>query len=265
MLGLICVDVDGTLIGSDNTVREDVWAALADARARGVRIALCSGRPAFGNALRYAERLDPDGWHVFQNGASVVNVGSGESLSEPLPPEPLAALLRRAQETGRLLEVYTDHAYGISRPGDLARRHAELLGVPYVPRDPAALTGTRVRAQWVVPCAEAEAVQAEPHEGLDLHPSGSPVMPDTTFISLTRAGVSKGSAVRRIAEAYGIPLARVMMVGDSHNDVSALQVVGYPVAMGNAEPEARAAARYHVAHVDEGGLAEAVRLALDLD
>ena len=56
MLGLICVDVDGALIGTDNTVRDDVWAALADARARGVRIALCSGRPAIGNALEYARR-----------------------------------------------------------------------------------------------------------------------------------------------------------------------------------------------------------------
>ncbi|EYB67662.1 Cof protein [Deinococcus phoenicis] len=258
------MDVDGTLIGTDNTVREDVWAALADARARGVRLALCSGRPAFGNALAYARRLDPQGWHVFQNGASVVNVATGESLSEALPPDPLAALLARAQETGRLLEVYTDDTYGVTQPGDLARRHAELLGIPYVPRDPEALTGTRVRAQWVVPTAQSEAVQAEPHAGLDLHPAGSPAMPDVMFISVTRAGVSKGSAVTRIAAAYGVPLERVMMVGDGHNDVSAMRVVGYPVAMGNADAEARAAARTHVGHVDAGGLAEAVGLALRL-
>lgn len=264
MLGLICVDVDGTLVGTGNAVREDVWAALAEARARGVRIVLCSGRPAFGNALRYAQRLDPQGWHVFQNGASVVNVGSGESLSEPLPAGGLDLLLARAQATGRLLEVYTDHEYGVTQPGDLARRHADLLGLPYVPRSPQALTGTRVRAQWVVPLAESAAVQAEPHPGLDLHPAGSPVMPDVTFISVTRAGVSKGSAIARVAAAYGVPLERAMMVGDGHNDVSAMRVVGYPVAMGNADAEARAAARHHVAHVDEGGLAEAVRLALQL-
>lgn len=264
MLGLICVDVDGTLVGTGNVVREDVWAALADARARGVRIALCSGRPAFGNALKYARRLDPDGWHVFQNGASVVNVGSGESLSEPLPPGGLDLLLARAHETGRLLEVYTDDEYGVTQPGDLARRHAELLGVPYVPRDPQTLTGTRVRAQWVVPLAESAGVQAEPHPGLDLHPAGSPVMPDVMFISVTRAGVGKGSAVTRVAAAYGLPLERVMMVGDGHNDVTAMRVVGHPVAMGNADAEARAAGHYHVAHVDAGGLAEAVALALRL-
>lgn len=264
MLGLICVDVDGTLIGTGNTVREDVWAALADARARGVRIALCSGRPAFGNALGYARRLDPDGWHVFQNGASIVNVGDGESLSEPMPEGPLTALLARARETGRLLEVYTDDDFGITHPGDLARRHADLLGLPYTPQAPESLVGPRVRAQWVVPQGEAPGVLAEATPGLDVHPAGSPAMPGILFISLTRAGIGKGSAVAMVAAQYGVPLSRVMMVGDGHNDVTAMRVVGHPVAMGNADAEARAAARHHVAHVDEGGLAQAVRLALTL-
>lgn len=256
------MDVDGTLVGTDNAVREDVWAALAEARERGMRVALCSGRPAFGNALEYARRLDPGGWHVFQNGASVVKMDTGESLSEALPREGLALLLDRAEATGRLLEVYTDDTYGVTQPGDLARRHAALLGVPYVPHDPHTLSGTRVRAQWVVPHAQGAAVQAEPHPGLDLHPAGSPAMPDALFISVTRAGVSKGSAVQQVAQAYGVPLSRVMMVGDGHNDVSALRVVGHPVAMGNADAEARAAARTQVADVDAGGLLEAVALAL---
>lgn len=151
MLGLICVDVDGTLVGTGNLVRDDVWAALADARARGVRIALCSGRPAIGNARAYAERLDPDGWHVFQNGASIVNVGSGASLSEAIPEGGLNLLIARAAQTDRLLEVYTDLEFAITKPGDLAERHAALLGVPYEARTPESLDGTVVRAQWVVP------------------------------------------------------------------------------------------------------------------
>ncbi|MFC5847756.1 Cof-type HAD-IIB family hydrolase [Deinococcus petrolearius] len=264
MLGLICVDVDGTLVGTGNVVRGDVWAALADARARGVRIALCSGRPAIGNALDYARRLDADGWHVFQNGASVVNAQTGESLSEAFPEDALPRLIAHAHATDRLLEIYTDTEFAVTKPGDYAERHAALLGVPYTPRPPESLQGTRVRVQWVVPRAQEAEVVAEPHAGLDLHPSGSPVMQDVMFISATRAGVSKGSAVTRIAAQYGIPLERVMMVGDGENDVSAMRVVGHAVAMGNSEPPALAAARYTVAHVDAGGLREAAELALRL-
>ena len=79
MLPLIFIDVDGTLVGTENRVLPEVWAAAARARAAGVKLVLCSGRPEFGRARAYAERLDAEGWHVFQNGSSVVNLASGAS------------------------------------------------------------------------------------------------------------------------------------------------------------------------------------------
>lgn len=264
MLGLICIDVDGTLVGTGNLVRDDVWQALADARVQGVRLAISSGRPAIGNALGYAKRLDPDGWHIFQNGASIVKVDTGESLSEPFPADKLPGLLALARRKNWLLEVYTDTEYGVTLPGELSEQHAALLGLPYDPRTPESLSGTVVRVQWVVPMSETAAVMAEPHEGLDFHPAGSPVMPDVNFISVTVEGVSKGSAIRRVAQGYGLTLDRVMAVGDGENDLSALEVVGHPVAMGNAPQVVKDAAKTVVADVDDGGLVEAVKLALSL-
>lgn len=262
MLGLICVDVDGTLVGMNNVVRDDVWQALAKARSQGIHLAICSGRPAMGNALVYANRLDDAGWHIFQNGASVLNIQSGESLSEAFPLSQLQELQQQALQTGYLLEWYTDQAMFVSKESDYARRHAALLGIPFEARGFEDLDGEVVRTQWVVPTAEAMELQRQPYEGLELHPAGSPAMPDVTFISVTRAGVNKGSAVRKVAQHYQMPLEQVMMVGDGHNDVSALKIVGYPVAMGNAEAEAQEVAQYHVGHVDQGGLIEAIELAL---
>jgi hydroxymethylpyrimidine pyrophosphatase-like HAD family hydrolase len=89
-------------------------------------------------------------------------------------------------------------------------------------------------------------------------------MADTSFINITSAGVDKALAVRAVAAEYEIPLERVMMVGDGANDVTAMQAVGFAVAMGNAEAGAKAAAGYEVSHVDRGGLAEALALALTL-
>ena len=173
-------------------------------------------------------------------------------------------LVRRARASGdaRLLELYTDTEYATESTSHRARAHAALLGVPFRPRSLDSLAGPIVRAQWLVSRAEAEVVAAESHPGLEVSPSSSPVMPDTCFVNMTLAGVDKATAVRALAAEYDLTLAQVMFVGDGRNDASAMEIVGSPVAMANAEPEARAAAARMVGHVDDGGLAEALDLAV---
>ncbi|HEU4642667.1 MAG TPA: HAD hydrolase family protein [Gemmatimonadaceae bacterium] len=262
MIRLVCIDVDGTLVGSAGAVDPAVWRAAARVRSAGIRLAICSGRPAFGLAREYAGRLDGAGWHSFQNGASVLHLASGRSRSARMGEEIVAMLVARARATGRLLELYADDDYVFHGDEALARSHAALLGVPFATRPLDALAGPVVRAQWLVPRAESAAVIGEPHPGLQVSPSTSPLMPDTHFLNLTPAGVDKSTAVRAIAGEYGVSLEEVMFVGDGANDAAAMRLVGHPVAMGNADAEAREAARCTVAHVDEGGLAQALEMVL---
>lgn len=72
--------------------------------------------------------------------------------------------------------------------------------------------------------------------GLQAHVAESPKMPGVRFVSLTKEGVSKLSAARLVAEAYGLPLSECAMVGDGENDLELLRAVGVGIAMGNAPP-----------------------------
>ena len=218
---LVCIDVDGTLIGAAGVVDSDVWYAVERVRAAGIHLAISSGRPGFGVTRELAERIDRDGWHSFQNGASVVNMTTGSSLSAELPPAAVDMLVSRARDTGRLLELYSDDNYAFVGESERSREHAALLGVPFERRTMESLHGPMVRALWLVPLQEAEAVLAEPHPGLETSRSTSPMMPDTCFINMTREGVDKGSAVRAMAGEYGVALEEVMDVGGSHNDAAA--------------------------------------------
>lgn len=259
---LVGIDVDGTLIGSSGEIPPAVWQIARRARAAGIRLVLCSGRPAFGLTVEYAKELDADGWHVFQNGASVVHLQTQESLSTGLPSFAVQRLIEQARMSDGVLELYTDTNYATESTSIWARQHAALLGVPFQPRSFETLSGTPVRAQWLVSVDDVDATIAASPLGLEIAQSSSPLMPQTRFVGLTRAGVSKGSALRTVAANYGISLQQAMYVGDSGNDLSALRIVGYPVAMANAEPEVLAAATHVVPHVDEGGLAEAFQIAL---
>lgn len=262
MISLVCIDVDGTLVGASGDVHPEVWRAMAGARRKGIRLALCSGRPGFGATRDLAERVEPSGLHCFQNGASIIDLASGGSRSAVLGDDAVRMLIARARQSGRSLELYADDTYVAEADGERLRRHAELLGIAFIARPFESLEGPIVRAQWLLPHAMAEAALAEPHAGLEVSPSLAPSMPDTTFISLTRRGVNKGQAVGTIAGAYGIPLSEVMYVGDGFNDAPAMQIVGWPVAVDHAEPEARALARSFVAPPEAGGVAEALDMAV---
>jgi len=261
LIHLVGIDVDGTLLGSSGDVRPEVWDAAQRARTSGIHLTLCSGRPAFGSTIEYARRLEADGWHVFQNGASIVHVATGESRSTPLPVDAVRDFIARAHREGDLLELYTDREFANESGSPLAREHARLLGVPFEVRPFESLTGPVVRAQWLVSHEAGRQLASASHPGLEVALSTSPLMPHTTFVGITRAGVSKGSAIRTVAEQYGIDPSDVMYVGDGENDLSALEIVGHPVAMGNAAAPVLQLAKYTVSHVDQGGLAEALELA----
>ena len=264
MIRLIGIDVDGTLLGSSGVVAPAVWDAAERARAAGIHLALCSGRPAFGHALAYARRLDCDGWHVFQNGASVLHVGDGRSRSVPLPDHAVQALIAESRTSEQVLELYSDCDYVTESAAPWAREHADLLGVPFNPRSFDSLQGAVVRAQRLASRTQSRAFVASAFEDLEVARSTSPLMPDTVFVGLTRSGISKGSALQAIAGEYAIDLAEVMYVGDSGNDLSALRIVGCPIAMQNAEEAVIRAAVRVVGHVDEGGVAQALQFAVEV-
>ena len=64
--------------------------------------------------------------------------------------------------------------------------------------------------------------------------------------------------VAEIAEKLQIPLESVMVLGDNQNDLSMFRVAGFPVAMGNATEEIKAASRAVTLDNDRSGVGYAV-------
>ncbi len=78
------------------------------------------------------------------------------------------------------------------------------------------------------------------------------------LLEMVNSGCSKAKAVAYLAARHGIPMERVMAVGDQLNDLEMIEAVGLGVAMGNAVPLIKECARAVVATNDQDGVDEAL-------
>ena len=86
---------------------------------------------------------------------------------------------------------------------------------------------------------------------------------DFSLLDITVVGCSKGTMLTTWLERRGIDAQDVMAVGDNLNDRDMLELVGYPVVMGNAVAGLKALGWPTTAGHDDGGLAQAIREVLD--
>jgi hypothetical protein len=82
----------------------------------------------------------------------------------------------------------------------------------------------------------------------------------TWAVRIVKRGVSKGSAVRKVATSLGIDVSETACVGDWFNDVPMFETVGRSFVMGGAPPEVVAKASDALTSVtgEGGGIAEAI-------
>ena len=272
MIPLICIDVDGTLVGASGTVTEAVWEAVDRALERGQHLALSTARGAFGSSWEMAQRLDPAGWHVFHAGGAIVNTGTGETRGHALSPTDVDVIRGLEHAEGNdlwVLELYAAGAYAVESDAKSAVDHAALMGLPFEAAsfdDFLAEHQEIVRAQMVVPVADIDEVHKQVAPlNLSVTSATSPIMEGIAFVSITKPGITKATGIESICEILGLTIDQAMMIGDGLNDLPAINAVGHPVAMGNAEDEVKALAKHIVADVDHDGVVEALELSATLE
>ncbi|MFD6211573.1 HAD hydrolase family protein, partial [Peribacillus sp. NPDC060253] len=82
-------------------------------------------------------------------------------------------------------------------------------------------------------------------------------------IEMTSKRASKGMALEKLAFLLNGSLDQAMAIGDSNNDLSMFQKVGYSVAMGNAKDVIKAVCTTTTLKNDENGVAYAIYRYMD--
>lgn len=257
----VLLDVDGTLIGPSNAVAEEVVEAVAAVVDAGIRVGYATGRNVAGVRAVH-DRLRLAGPHVVLNGAQV-REGGRALHTWALSPEQVRAVLARCAEAGLYAELYLDDAFLVTSLDERYRPHWDrVIGEPAgVVTDDVVDAGEVIKMTIVTLDDRDPAPVVEDLRGLGLSvgTATSPATPGMTFLNTTRSDVDKGAAIRVAAEAIGVSLGQVVVIGDGANDLPMLAVAGTAIAMGDAGEAVRAAAHLVTDDVEAHGAAVALR------
>lgn len=246
-------DIDGTLLPfRAQALPATTLEALASLRRRGVRTFIATGRPPIHLPLLHAFDGVPFDGYVTMNGQYCYLADGTELYSRAIPPASLRTLL--------------------------AYSNREQLSVGFIEKDRS--TFNLINERSAAFCAQmgqqagdvAQRIETAPiyqlsaffpaeqqAEFLRNCPGCTAVRWNDDFVDILPEGGGKPEGIDRVLQSLGLEREQCIAFGDGGNDVEMLRYAGIGVAMGNACPEAKAAADYVTDDVTRDGLAKALQ------
>jgi len=255
---LVISDIDGTLTRSDKSLSNGVIAAVGRLQAAGVRFSLISARPPSG-MLWIAERLRLAGEIAAFNGGTLLAADGREISAVRLVPAVARAALALIDRPGVTRWLFHAGRWHADRedPVHGPRERKSANQEPVIDRDLARLADA---ADKIVAVSDDEALLSaiEREARGRLGDAATVVRSQAYYLDITAPAANKGDGVAALAQTAGVPLERVAVLGDQHNDLAMFARAGLSIAMGQAPADVRAAADETTASNDDDGVARAI-------
>ncbi|MDK6806828.1 MULTISPECIES: HAD family hydrolase [unclassified Corynebacterium] len=231
---LVALDMDGTLLDAHGQLPAD-FSVLQDlATARG-----CELVPASGRQLATLKDMFPKGETFIAENGSVIMRGGEIIAAFPLAESTVHAAREAAAAIG------VEHTVVLCSPE-----------TAYVARDVSDAARTEIAkyykaVTWVddldaVPDSNIIKIAIFCESGSEAHiydpivravPEDNVAVSGKVWLDVMARGVEKGTALTKLAELAGIPIAATVAFGDYLNDFEMLRAAGTAVAMENAHPQ----------------------------
>jgi len=265
----LVLDIDGTLVDEQSLIRPRTREAIAQARSRGVIVMLATGRSSWGTR-DIVDQLELDAPSIVINGAGLYDRREDRLIEHYALPEAMVTNLIAFAERERLLSIVSSTTGQYARQPDAAEsyiisdiRNLHLVTADELPRRDV----TRVTL-FSLKHASSASLHQDVRRAAGDHPAYYTHFPLSALAHFRASAAQvvdaqpdckgKAEALRVLQARYGIAAERVVAVGDANNDLTILRAAGLGVAMGNATPDAKAAAKRVIGDNDSDALAELI-------
>ena len=281
MIKVIASDMDGTLLGDDHKPAPETLAAVKKACDEGIRFMIATGRnfPGAMAELKDAELVCD---YIVGSGAEVRNPQQEVVVTHPISIELCRTIYEEIRDYPLSVTFCTDgYDYKIGTPEEIEESLMLQMQLFFSnqPREELAKSETYRRIKKStrsmsdmdeleaagVPVyklflySEDKAMLDEMNVRLQRNKDIAVASSFPTNLEITDVKAQKGPVLKEYIESLGYTMDEVMVLGDSLNDLSMISMdFGATVAMANADPEVKSAAKYITKSNTEFGVAYAI-------
>jgi len=262
---LVVFDLDGTLLTSESKISNQSREAIKALRNKGVKIAIASGR--IFSMLKYIyEDLDLDDFVISSNGACIedlsINQPIQELFADPDDSKKVVEFCVKHHIECNILKreasYFQPYSKRISK-FNLYNEHAreansEEIKIVYYDDGIDNYENIGKLLIFEMNQEKTDLVKKFVEENTKLMYLSSGI----GYLDVCSVGVSKGNAVKKIAEYMKIGLDQVCAFGDYDNDISMLDVAGIAVVTANGSENTLKHADFITKSNDDEGIAYAV-------
>jgi Cof subfamily protein (haloacid dehalogenase superfamily) len=255
---LLLADVDGTLVTQDKLLTDRAIAAVHHLHDAGVLFAITSGRPPRGMAMLVKPLALQTPIAAF-NGGLIVGPDMTVIEQRVIAKELVVPIAKLMGSYGLVVWVYRGADWYVPDPeGPHVAREAwtvkfqpkVMTGIDDVTDNVAKLVGVSDDHDAVARASSAA------RDRFGDHVTAAASQP--YYLDVTHPEANKGSVAGYLARRYRLSAAEIATIGDQPNDVLMFAHSGLSIAMGNADPQVKRAARRITDTNDNDGFAKAV-------
>ncbi|WP_069649120.1 Cof-type HAD-IIB family hydrolase [Caloranaerobacter ferrireducens] len=265
---LIAVDMDGTLLNSNNEISEKNKNALRIATEKGIQVVISTGR-IFTSARFYAKLLGIVTPIIACNGAYICEYHRNNVLYEnPINTVDCREIIKVLEDNNMYFHFYDNDTF--------YTKELNYNSLKYYNWNKKQKPGDKINIQ-LIDDANKLFEERKPKiykfvtmdNDLDKLNYVKNILSKNKNIEIVSSwkgsfdimskGVSKGKALEKLCNIFNIKNSEVIAIGDNYNDLSMIEFAGCGIAMGNGEEEVKKKADIITDTNDNDGVYKALK------
>ncbi|PLS17561.1 haloacid dehalogenase [Bacillus sp. M6-12] len=260
---LLAVNIDGTLLQSNGRLDKSTKEAMEFVHQKGVHIALVTSRN-FLSAKKVAKALKVNPMIVAHQGAYIGYPAEKPIFIKRISEEHTLEIVQFLEKANCQIKVVHEKfiiGNRVNLPENILGKavmymnEGNFYSSQYVDTVSEALEDNPVSPPKIDAIFESEKEQHDICKLLtELYPEIQAIQLPNRKVSIVPRGVSKWNGVLNLAEHLGVRKEEIVAIGDGQDDIEMIENCGVGVAMSNADPNVKRAAKWITRTNDEHGV-----------